>query len=709
MIRKEWNSTTSSWNNQPIDKKMSTRFLIATILSVVFTMASPIPSFSFQDSPFSGQFDDLLGDDFEDDDSSPEYAFSGDFTIEEGKRTGTLNVALDIKEGWHGYSQKELSGQSPTEIEVKPSNDFKVLGKFTPDKKPHATTNVLGEVEEFDDRVVWSAPIEITEGVTPEQLTINIQVFGQVCKQSCIRFSGDASKIIAKFSKYTKSVNAYFSDHGTVAGKLNRHTVKPGESTTLTVTAKMSPDWHIYKFEPFKPENMTPQPTIIYFTKTSGLQVSPPIASQDPTKHETGLPKEPYSYYHEGEVDWKLDINAPEDLELGKYIVEGKILFQLCTDQNCDRPMVLNFSVPINVAANSIDEPIDCALTISNEDRDELMAMSKSFWQDQSEASGVKAAIPFVDLLQYLALAFGAGLILNAMPCVLPVIGLKVMSFVQQAGENRGRVFLLNLVFSLGLLTVFWILASLSAFAGYGWGDWLTKSLTGAIIITAVVFAFGLSMLGVWEIPIPGLSGSNSLSKQSEEEGLLGAFFLGILTTILATPCTGPMLIPAVTVTAGQPPWVAYLIFTTIGLGMAMPYLLVGIFPSLISWLPRPGAWMTTFKQIMGFVLMATVVFLMAPFSSEPRSDYLVAMLTVLLLIGFGCWWIGRTSLAAETSDQLKAWGTGLGIIAVGSFVAFTYLVPPEYELDWQQYSKAKLGELLDENRLVFIDFTGPN
>ena len=169
------------------------------------------------------------------------------------------------------------------------------------------------------------------------------------------------------------------------------------------------------------------------------------------------------------------------------------------------------------------------------------------------------------------------------------------------------------------------------------------------------------------------------------------------------------MLIPAITFTSGQPVWVCYLIFTTIGLGMALPYLLVGIFPSLISWLPRPGAWMNTFKQITGFILMATVVFLMNSFSGEPRNEYLVAMLTLLLLIAFGCWWIGRVSLAAETPEKLKAWGTAIAIIGVGAYLSFTYLSKSPYELDWQQYSKAKLGELVAENRIVFIDFTGPN
>ena len=196
---------------------------------------------------------------------------------------------------------------------------------------------------------------------------------------------------------------------------------------------------------------------------------------------------------------------------------------------------------------------------------------------------------------------------------------------------------MLNLAFSAGLISVFLILATLSAFFGYGWGDLLTKNMWGSIVITAVVFAFGLSMLGVWEIPIPGMSGGNVVGKKAEEEGLSGAFFLGILTTILATPCTGPMLVPALAITAGQPAWVTYAIFGAIGLGMAIPYLLIGIFPKLISWLPKPGKWMGTFKEITGFILMATVVFLLSGFSEKPRSEYMVAILSLMLVIAFGC------------------------------------------------------------------------
>ena len=557
---------------------------------------------------------------------------------------------------------------------------------------------------EFSGQVIWSAPIEFAAGVDPASLEITTDVTGQICKTSCLPVD---EAVVSKFSQYTTSVGKYSAEHISFSGTTDKTSVKPGGKVNLTISANVVPGWHIYRREDTKQDDLGPIPTIISFQKTGGFKVSPPKPSQEPIREESKLADADDIYYHKDEIQWSIDLEAPSDAKNGRYELAGNILFQVCSDDGCDMPTALDFKFPIEVADAEVQSSKAVALAISNVNRDEIIKQSGEFWAGNlSEAKA--AEISLSSLALYLSMAFLAGLILNAMPCVLPVIGLKIMTFVQQAGEARGRILMLNLIFSLGLLTVFWILATLSAFFGFGWGDWLTKSMSGSIIITAVVFAFGLSMLGVWELPIPGMSGSSTLSKVSEEEGPLGAFFLGILTTILATPCTGPMLIPAITFTSGQPPWICYLIFTTIGLGMALPYILVGFFPSLISWLPRPGAWMNTFKQITGFILMATVVFLMSSFSGEPRNEYLVAMLTLLLLIAFGCWWIGRTSLAAETPDKLKAWGTALTIIGVGAYLSFTYLGAPPYELDWQQYSKAKLGELVAENRIVFIDFTGP-
>ena len=685
--------------------KNSTQTLTALLVLFVASTFFAAPALC-QDDEWRGSFSDLIEDE---DDTGPEYKFSGDFTIEKGTQSGTLNIELDIKKGWHGYSQKQLSGQSPTVFNVSRSEKFRITGPFIPNKKPHAKKNELGDVEEFDGKVTWSAPIELASSTAPEQLVIDVVAQGQVCKLGCMLFQGEQAKVSARFSKYIESVGVFKSEHGSFQGLIDKTSIRSDESANIIFTAKMAPNWHVYKHEPFQRKGTTPQPTIIYFTKTAGFTIGEATASSDPIEHETGMPSEKYSYYHENKVDWTLPITPAKDIKPGDHTLEGVVIFQICTDDGCDFPKNLDFKVTISVGEESVAKSTPISLSVNTQDRDVLMKTSKEFWEDQKSANQEVTALPLNELGLYLGLAFLAGLILNAMPCVLPVIGLKVMSFVQQAGEARGRVFLLNMVFSLGLISVFLVLATLSAFFNVGWGDWLTKNMTGSIIMTAVVFAFGLSMLGVWEIPIPGLSGSTSISKKSEEEGLLGAFFLGVLTTILATPCTGPMLVPAITFTVGQPTWVAYLIFTTMGIGMAMPYILVGIFPSLIGWLPRPGAWMTTFKQITGFILMATVVFLMSSFAGEPRNEYLVAMMSTLLCVAFACWWVGQTSLTAETSEQVKSWGIGLSIVTLGCFISFTYLGPPKYELNWQEFSEARLNELRAENRLVLVDFTGPN
>ena len=123
---------------------------------------------------------------------------------------------------------------------------------------------------------------------------------------------------------------------------------------------------------------------------------------------------------------------------------------------------------------------------------------------------------------------------------------------------------------------------------------------------------WGLSFLGVWEIPIPGFVGGGAANELAAKEGPAGAFFKGAITTILATPCSGPGIAIALGYCTGKPIGFVYLIFTMLGLGMASPYLIIGANPKLIRFLPKPGMWMETFKQIMGFVLMATVIYLLS-------------------------------------------------------------------------------------------------
>jgi len=300
------------------------------------------------------------------------------------------------------------------------------------------------------------------------------------------------------------------------------------------------------------------------------------------------------------------------------------------------------------------------------------------------------------------ATAFLAGLILNVMPCVLPVIGLKLMTFVQQAGENRWRVFELNLWYSLGLMTVFIVLAALAVAVGLGWGEQFS-STTFNLVLLCVVFVFGLALLGVWEVPIPGFIGSGAAVDAADREGRLGAYCKGALTTVLATPCTGPLLGPALAWATKQPASTTYATFAMVGLGMASPYLLIGAFPQLIALLPKPGNWMNTFKQFMGFVLMGTIVFIFS-FLDE---DYIVRGLALLVSLGFACWWIGRTPFSASLGTKSRSWVEAAVVVGL-TFAGMFYALPmlSVNELAWEPFTRSTLDEHLAQGNTVFVDFT---
>ena len=215
--------------------------------------------------------------------------------------------------------------------------------------------------------------------------------------------------------------------------------------------------------------------------------------------------------------------------------------------------------------------------------------------------------------LGILGFALLGGLILNLMPCVFPVIGLKIMSFVKQSGGNLNRIKKHGWFFTLGVLLSFWFLLGVLLFLRetleqeLGWGFQLQEP--GFVFALAVfLLIFALSLSGVFEI---GLSLTGIGSKAMHEDGYGGSFFSGVLATVVATPCMAPFLGVAVGAALTMDWLSAYLVFTFIALGLSLPYLAFSLYPSLIAKLPKPGAWMDTFKQLMAFPLYATVAWLL--------------------------------------------------------------------------------------------------
>ncbi|HEY4832515.1 MAG TPA: protein-disulfide reductase DsbD domain-containing protein, partial [Waddliaceae bacterium] len=264
-----------------------------------------------------------------------------------------------------------------------------------------------------------------------------------------------------------------------------------------------------------------------------------------------------------------------------------------------------------------------------------------------------------------LGFAFIGGLILNLMPCVLPVISFKILSFVKLSGQNRALVFKHGLAFSFGVLISFWTLAGiLLALQAYGhavgWGFQLQEPLFVAIL-AAIIFLFGLSLFGVFEIGISlvSIAGQAQIGKSSSQ-GLNSSFFSGVLATAIAAPCTGPFLGTAVGLAFTMPTSLALLIFTSLAFGMSSPYLLLGAFPGLLRFLPKPGNWMIIFKQIMGFLMIATVLWLLWVFGAQTGSSGMILLLAGLLFMSLGSWIYGQ-------------WGTPLSkLITRGIAYTFT-------------------------------------
>lgn len=338
--------------------------------------------------------------------------------------------------------------------------------------------------------------------------------------------------------------------------------------------------------------------------------------------------------------------------------------------------------------------------------------------QDDTLASDVSTMPLFsTAFLWILIFAFTGGLILNLMPCVFPILSIKVMNFMQMAGHKPRMVKLHGLVFGLGVLVSFLFLAGLllGLRAGgeeLGWGFQLQTPAFIAFM-TFLMFGLGLSLMGVFEI---GNSLINVAGKADTGTGLRGSFFSGILATVLATPCTAPFMGTALGVAITLPAATSLIIFATLGIGMATPYVLLSSFPSLMKYMPQPGGWMETFKQALAFPLFATAIWLIWVFGQQTGVDGLTRLLIGLLLLSIGIWILNRWS-AMNISKTKRI----ISRAFVTAFVVFGFLfasganpenvqnesgVSISYGIEWQDFSIDLVEEHREAGKNVFIDFT---
>jgi thiol:disulfide interchange protein len=344
----------------------------------------------------------------------------------------------------------------------------------------------------------------------------------------------------------------------------------------------------------------------------------------------------------------------------------------------------------------------------------------RAAWQITSApAVSASPSAPARGIFTFLLFAFLGGFILNLMPCVLPVISLKIFGFVQQAGQSRQKIFRSGIAFTLGIFAWFIALAVLLiALKGAGrdvtWGGFQFTNPYFVLTLSVIVLVFALNLFGVFEVSLPQSVTRNLLST-SERKDLLGSFFQGVFATVLATPCTAPFLGTALGFAFTQSAVIILAMFIAIAAGMSAPYLLLSAQPAWLRFLPRPGPWMVHVKQFMGFLLLATLLFLLYVLGAQRGLEGAIWASCFLLVISVACWMKGAFVVPSASAVKRIVVLVFMLLLVIGSGVYFigdkfqsAKIASADSQIrgDWQPFTPERLQTELEHGRTVFVDFT---
>jgi thiol:disulfide interchange protein DsbD len=326
---------------------------------------------------------------------------------------------------------------------------------------------------------------------------------------------------------------------------------------------------------------------------------------------------------------------------------------------------------------------------------------------------------PVRGIFTFLLFGFIGGIILNLMPCVLPVISLKIFGFIQQAGQSRQKILRSGIAFAIGIFAWFIALALLlialkAAGRDVTWGGFQFTNAYFVLVLSVIVLVFALNLFGVFEISLPQ-SMTRGLLSTTERKDHLGSFFQGVFATVLATPCTAPFLGTALGFAFSQSSAIILSMFVAVAAGMSAPYLLLSAQPAWLRFLPRPGPWMLHVKQFMGFLLLATLLFLLYVLGAQRGLEGAIWASCFLLVISVACWMKGAfvlpTSSAAKRSITLVLMLVlvfASGIYFIGNKFHSANIASADSRLqgDWQAFTPERLQGELEQSRVVFVDFT---
>ena len=604
--------------------------------------------------------------------------------------TVLAGVDMKMEPGWHTYWKNPGAAGYPTKIEwqLPPGVTASEIQWPLPEKLPPLEVTTYG----YDNEVVLLVPLKLAADLKPGPLDLKAKVSWLECKEACIPGSGDVEATLNIGNQTKASADAALIE----SWQKKIPTTKTNDFTVLTVRAW----WE-------GPANGDTRTLIIAW----GLIINGKLG--DAAQGADFFPNASEQFEIQGATE---NISTPPtDVRLRKLVKK----------YSGDWPKTIS-GVLVN-QWDSSREGIEVNLVISEkpESRTGVAPVSNLSERKygQNIETGATPVLPSQPLWQMLLYAFIGGLILNIMPCVLPVIALKILGFVGESRSDPRHVSKLGLVYALGVLVSFLVLAAVVIgvkAAGHraGWGMQFSSPVF-VVCLTTLVMLVALNLFGVFEVTLSGRA-LDAAGGLASKHGSAGAFFNGVLATVLATPCTAPFLSIALGFAFAQRAPVILLMFLAVGVGLAAPYVVLSWNPAWLKFLPKPGAWMEKFKIAMGFPMLATAVWLFN-LAAGSYGKSVLWLGIFLVLIAFAAWIFGEFVQRGRARKGVAL--VIVFILLVGGYafalenqlnwrapIATPDATGPLKEspggIDWQRWSPEAVAKARSEGRPVIVDFT---
>lgn len=480
--------------------------------------------------------------------------------------------------------------------------------------------------------------------------------------------------------------------------------IQKGQQFSVDVVASINPNWHINSN---KPNDEFLIPTIVS-AKGNGIKLVK-IRYPKPLELKFSFSDSPVSVF-EGETKFGLTLEVQKNAAAGKVYVEVVLDYQACNDVTCLPPNSASESFELHISEKSAvaekEENVQDTLVVKESSesaeisladiKNQVLADQTESVQTKDDSGSIASTLEKSGLFLSLLFIFLAGLALNLTPCVYPLIPITIGYFGGQAEGKTSRLFLLGILYVLGMAITYSVIGVVTSLSGSVFGTLLQNP----IVIIGIVLLFvvlALSQFGVYEFKLPDALVAKAGGAKG---GVWGAFFMGLTMGIVAAPCIGPFVLGLVTYVAAKgDPYYGFLMFFVLAVGLGFPYLLLAIFSGKIKSLPRAGIWMEGVKHIFGFLLIGMAIYFLDPILPKSIQGYLLPIFGIIAAVVL--LFIDKT---ANSAKGFRTFKTMFSLIVLTLSIYF--LIPKErLEPEWQNFSIQSYEASLINNERMVIDF----